>query len=398
MKRIGILAPERRAIEYMERHLLPILAVLALAAGILIRIPLFDFVSGDYYYFLAPWYEQIAAEGIGEQVGNYNLAYQLIILLLTKLPISSLYAYKLLSCLFDLVLAGAAGYLVLLLSGKRWDRALLAASLVLLSPPVIMNSALWAQCDSIFTAFLLLALVALVRERYVAFPILFGLSLAFKLQAIFFLPALLLIWFIRRRFSILVLLLAPVAMLLAGLPAVFFGRNPLDTFTIYAEQTTTYPYMAMNYPSLWQLILNVNDPAQYELFHLPAMLLTAALLILLAVFLLRQRISADGEGVLTITLLLTFAAILVLPAMHERYSYGYEVLALCLAVLRPRTAPLALMLQLIALASYAPYLFGVTPIPFAYLAALNIAVLCGYIYFVFGTHRGGITAPDTPSL
>ena len=398
MKPIGIFAPERRVIEFLEKNLLPILAVLALGVGILIRIPLFDFVSMDYYYFLAPWYEQIAFEGIGEQVGNYNLVYQLLILILTKLPISSLYAYKLLSCLFDLVLSGAAGYLVLLLSGKRWDRALLAAALVLLSPPVILNSALWAQCDSIFTAFLLLSLVALVRERYIAFPILYGLALAFKLQAIFLLPALLMIWFIRRRFSLLTFLIAPAAMLLAGLPAVFFGRNPLDTFTIYAEQTETYPYMAMNYPSLWQLVLNVNDPAQYELFHLPAMLLTAAVLILLGVACLRRRIAADAEGTLTLSLLFSFAAILLLPAMHERYSYGYEVLALCLAVLRPRTAPLALLLQLIATASYAPYLFGVTPLPFPWLSALNIAVLCGYIYFVFGTHRGGITAPDSPSL
>ena len=81
MKRIGIFAPERRAIEYLEKHLLPILAVLALGVGVLIRIPLFDFVSMDYHYFLAPWYEEIAANGIGEQVGNYNLVYQLLILL-----------------------------------------------------------------------------------------------------------------------------------------------------------------------------------------------------------------------------------------------------------------------------------------------------------------------------
>ena len=70
MKPIGIFAPERRVIEFLEKKLLPILAVLALGVGILIRIPLFDFVSMDYHYFLAPWYEQIALEGIGEQVGN----------------------------------------------------------------------------------------------------------------------------------------------------------------------------------------------------------------------------------------------------------------------------------------------------------------------------------------
>ena len=392
MKRIGISRCEMIAIRFTEKNLLPILAVAALIIGILIRIPLFDFVSMDYYYFLGPWYEQIAADGISEQVGNYNLVYQLLILLLSRLPIPPLYAYKLLSCLFDLVLALSAGYLVLLLSGGKREGALLTATLVLLSPPVILNSALWAQCDSIFISFVLLSLIALVRERYIAFPILFGIALAFKLQAIFFLPALLLIWFIRRRFSLLCFLIAPVAMLIAGLPAVLFGRNPLDTFAIYAEQTTTYPYMAMNYPSFWQLVVNVNDPTQYELFHLPAMLFCAAVLILLAALWLYRRLPADSTGVLTLAFLLSYAAILFLPAMHERYSYGYEVLAICLAFLKPRTVPLAIALQLIALCSYAPYLFGVTPVAFPLLAALNIAIFFSYTYLIFrskaeGCHR-----------
>ena len=45
--------------------------------------------------------------------------------------------------------------------------------------------------------------------------------------------------------------------------------------------------------------------------------------------------------------------------MHERYGYLYEILAVVLAVLIPKTIPLCIGLVCISLSTYGVYLFGV---------------------------------------
>lgn len=376
---------EKRALAWIEAHLFPIVLAAAAVLGVLIRLPGRDFVSGDFYYFLEPWYKIIKENGIGEQVGNYNLTYQFLILLLTKLPIPALHAYKLLSCVFDFLLAAAVGLAVYLLSGgenRRWY-GLAAAAAMLLSPVAVINSSVWAQCDSIFVFFGVLAIIALLKDRPMAAMILLGLSFAFKLQAVFFLPVFLLAWFRKRQFSVLYFLLVPVSMLAAGLPTVFFGRNPLDVIGIYLEQSETYPQMAMNYPSFWQLVLNVSSANHYAIMKLPAMILALALLAVLMLCYIKRRLPTDGVSLLSMAFLLAYACVLLLPSMHERYSYAYEALAIALAVLHPRTIPLCVALHTVTLLSYAPFLFAVQPLSFPILSVLNIVIFGLYCAFLF---------------
>lgn len=68
---------------------------------------------------------------------------------MTRVPVTPMPAVKTLSVVFDLVLAGFVLALVRQLRpGSRWA-SVLAASVVLLLPTVVMNSSAWAQCDSI---------------------------------------------------------------------------------------------------------------------------------------------------------------------------------------------------------------------------------------------------------
>lgn len=381
----GIFKVEKKILELVEENLHLIVLALAVVFGIAVRLAGADYVSGDYYYFLDGWFEEIRENGLAQQVGNYNLAYQFCIWLLTKLPWDSLYAYKILSCIFDFGLAFGAGLAVYAVAGKRgrW-RAITAFCAVLLSPVVVINSSVWAQCDAIFTFFAVMAIVALIKEKYISSMILLGVSIAFKLQGVFFLPAFLLVWFIRKRFSVCYFAIIPVALVLSGLPTAFFGRNLLEVFDIYLNQTGTYPYMAMNYASVWNLLLDVNEVSSYELMKVPSIALAFSVVIGYAVYFIKEHFHADGENVLYMAFLLTFACVLILPAMHERYSYGYEVLAICIAVLRPKTAPLCVGLHVVALASYSPFIFGQTPVPFASLALINIGLLVAYSAVLIG--------------
>ena len=85
---------EKRLFDFVSNHIVVIAFITITILGMMIRIIPRDFVSGDARGYLLPWYEQILENGVSRQVGDYNFAYQLVILLLTKLPLKPLYAYK----------------------------------------------------------------------------------------------------------------------------------------------------------------------------------------------------------------------------------------------------------------------------------------------------------------
>jgi Gpi18-like mannosyltransferase len=374
-----MLKAERRLLEWIDRHMQIIVIIALCFLGLLIRWPLRDRVSGDAYYFLLPWYEQIKENGLSQQVGDYNLLYQALIALMAHLPLQPLYAYKLLSVVFDYFLAAGAGILTaaVVKKDKLW-KGTIAFVLVLFSPLVVLNSAAWAQCDAIYSCFAVFSVLALLKQRHVAAMILLGLSFVFKLQAVFLLPLFLFVYYSRRKFSALLFLIIPLTMCAASLPSVFFGRSLSDVFLIYFNQTSSYPYMAMNYPSAWLLLVNGMSAADYNLLRVPAMIFTVVALALLMLYWLRRKNAPEGLNLLIMAFLLCYACVLFLPSMHERYGFIYEVLAIILAVLIPKTAPLCAGLIGITVCTYGSYLFGWQSLPLNTLAVINVALFVAY--------------------
>lgn len=370
---------EKRVLEWLEAHL-SLFAVLAFAAaGVAVRLPLMNFASGDYQFFLLPWYEEIREQGLEVQVGNYNLLYQQLIFWMTRLPLEPMQAYKLLSIVFDYLLAiAAAGITWRIASEDRLWKSIFAFGAVLLSPTVFLNSAAWAQCDSIYVFFCVAALVAMLRERYRMAMIFMGVAFSFKLQAVFMLPLMLFTYFRKKKFSILEFLWIPAVMCLTGIPAMFFGRNPLEIFTIYNEQAETYPYMSMNYPSAWLLLTSEMDVQQYKLMYKPAMLMTVCVLAVYMLAWIRAKVTATGKNLLYMAFLTAYTCVLLLPCMHDRYGYLYEVLAVVIACMCPSTIPLCTGLLGISLCTYGAYLFKIETISLVWLAVINLAIYVGY--------------------
>lgn len=361
---------------------LPLIAVVLLSvAGLVVRIPLRDFLSGDSRVFLLPWYDRILNNGMSRQVGNYNLVYQLLIFLMTRVPLKPLYAYKALSVLFDYALAASAGVLTGILAEKsrKW-KGILAYGLVLLSPIVVLNSAAWAQCDSIYACFAVLALIALIRKRELLAVVLMGVSFSFKLQAVFLLPLYLFVFFYRRKKTALVkIIVIPVVMVLMGLPMVFFGRNIMDIFSIYADQTTISSYMTMNYPSIWLFTDNSGNPETYTWLKWLAIGVTVAALGIQMLWWIAGKAKPRGTNLLCMAFILSYLCVFFLPSMHERYGYIYEILALVLAVLYPKTAVLCAGLTAVTCGTYFRYLRETNVPELKLLAICNLAFLIAYL-------------------
>ena len=125
--------------------------------------------------------------------------------LLTYLQLSPLHSIKIVSIIFDYILAFSCMVLIYKLfkdSKKKDIYALLTYAVVLMLPTVVINSSAWAQCDSIYVAFAIISLIYLIDEKYIKSFIFLGISFAFKLQFIFLLPVYILVYITKRKFPI----------------------------------------------------------------------------------------------------------------------------------------------------------------------------------------------------
>src|SRR6266702_4556681 len=178
------------------------LAILFLLA-IVLRVSLYHVVSSDYTFFLSQWYDFIQTHGgfaaLKYNFSNYNPPYLYLLALTTYLPIPKLVAIKTLSVVFDGFL-GLFTYLLLGLKFRRSYAAIIGVLVVLFAPTIVINSAAWGQSDAIYTAFCLGSLYFLLKERPGWASVFFGLAISFKLQAIFFLPVLLIV-LLRRKWD-----------------------------------------------------------------------------------------------------------------------------------------------------------------------------------------------------
>jgi Gpi18-like mannosyltransferase len=364
----------------LREQWLTIAAVILAGLALWTRLALLQFESVDYTDHLKDWFTTLATTpGLGafkQPTWNYTPPY-VYLLKLVSIPLAEhpLRAVKTLGLLFDALLATGA-YLVV---RQRFQRArhlaLAAAALVLFSPTVILNSAAWAQCDAIYTALLLLCLVALMREQNALAFALFGLAFSFKLQAAFLLP-LLGVVYLRRRFSVAYFLCIPAIYLLMIVPALVAGMPPNLALAIYGEQFELYRKLTYSAPNLYQWISN----DYYDMFVSSGLALAAAVAlgIVSPAVLSGRRLSPDL--LVQLALVLTLALPFVTPKMHDRYFFPADVLSIVYALYFPRRFYVPVLVTLCSLLSYGPFLFGQTWIPMPMVAMIMLVPIGVVLY------------------
>ena len=381
---------------FIKKNAPLLICMLIFIAGSLIRLFLRDMTSLDSDNFLVPWFNDIKAaggfSGLDEQVGDYNILYQTIIAFFTYLPIKPLYAYKLFSCIFDLLLALLVAYIVSKLCEKNKKACAAAAfGIVYLSPLVILNSSWWAQCDAIYTFFGIASLYLLSRKKDLAAMIVYGAAVTFKLQAIFLLPVIVLVLFMRKKTHLLYLAAVPAVMIVLSLAGIIAGRNISDIFTIYFSQTSIYKSVALNYPSVWGLASDAVHAASffagkeiitqeqlYNILKYPAIAITAAALGAYMLVWLKKRVRIDLKNIIIMAFILSYTCVLLLPSMHERYGFIYEILALIIAFIDRKTVYLVCIMYAVTLITYIHFLSNCYFMPLAVLSAVNIFVYIMY--------------------
>jgi Gpi18-like mannosyltransferase len=341
--------------------------------------------SIDYDKFVSLWYVFIKTHGgmraLRYNFSGYNEPYLYLLVISTHLPLLQITAIKSISIFFDLTLAAFVA-LIVRIKYEQSYLPIVAGLIVLFLPTIFINSALWAQCDSIYTTFLLGSLYFFLRKKPFWACVFFGLAFAFKLQAIFFLPLLFVLWLmgeIRLRYFLAI----PLVYVLSIFPAYLYGRKFTDMLKLYFVQTTFPNMLSMNAPNLFVLIrVPLEEFSPWK--HVGILLAVAAVLILCFVVLASKK-KMTNELILKLALIFVLLMPFLLPEMHERYFYIADVLSLIYAFYFPKYFYIPILVQFCSLESYMPFIMDQTVINLAYLALLMLAIIVLITYDLIKT-------------
>lgn len=377
--------------DFIDNHTGFVYFVILTLLALIVRIVLIKYNSGDYDMFLRPWFDELknfgGLSGLAHDVGNYTPAYMTILAILTYLPVSSLVSIKIVSIIFDFIGAIAVYKIVKeLLSEKKYkdNVALLFYGLCLFLPTVLLNSAYWAQSDSIYTAFVLVSLLYLVKKNFKKAIIFWGIAISFKFQAIFIFPLYVLMYIadhdnIKFRY----ILYVPLIIFLFSIPKVLYSGDILAGFRVYLNQAGTYTqYITLNFPNIYSIFLGGYDSSNPNLINTPfkelstiGIIATFVILVSLAYFVYTRKVKFDKKAIIDFGLLSILITTFFLPQMHERYLFMGDVIALLYLAINAKKYYVPIMVEFISLNGYMYLLFAGFAINFSTLSIAFLVLL-----------------------
>ena len=358
-----------------------VLSLVLTAGAFALRAALFDYETPDYQDFLRVWVGFFRDHGgfraLKYEIGNYNIPYLYFLALFSYSEIRDLYLIKLLSVFFDVVLA----YGSMQLLGKCTEsvpKRLFCFFAVLFWPTVVLNGALWGQCDSTYTALAVLGIYLALDDRPMLSMISITLSFGFKLQAVFVMPIYAVLWMIGK-FNWKHFLIFPLTYVLLVLPAVLMGRPFVDTLMLYFNQTGSIG-SGLNYnsPSVFAIIRDADPGVASGIAIFAAMIYMFALLFIAV--LRYDRLS--NRSVLALAVLLALGIPFILPHMHDRYFFPADALTLVMGCCAFEFFPAALLTEFASLLGYHAYLKMRYLLPMSYGAwALVISMVMAVLFW-----------------
>jgi Gpi18-like mannosyltransferase len=338
-----------------SRRLAIAVAVGCAFAGLALRYLFREHATSDAVDYLIPWYafaRDHGVGGLGQAFTNYTPFYSYLLLIAAQFdglgqPLSLV---KAISAVFEFGCAIVVARIV-----WRATRAPLRASMafsgVWLAPTVIFNGAVWGQADSIWTFFTLLSVSLFMRGRNGVLP--FAVAFAVKAQAVFLGPFVVGMM-LRRRIHWAWLAAVPGVYVVLAIPVLVAGRPIASVFRVYMDQADTFHRLTMNAANIWVFA----GGAPYAIGVAVGLLLAAAAGLALSVFIVRSRQQGPDFILLAACASLMLMPYL-LPKMHDRYFYAFELASIALACLNPRYLPLAAVAQVDGVLSYLGFERGI---------------------------------------
>lgn len=379
-KESRIFSLERKILDFVENHINIIIFSILILLSLGIRYLLLSYESADYIIFLKPWFNTLKEGGglraLANYPGDYNAPYMTIMALLTYLKINPLISIKMVTIFFEYLLSFIVGKFIYDIFEKNKNRkvyAMVGSLSILFLPTILLDGAFWAQCDVIYTTFVVFALYFLYKDKITISFLFLGLAFAFKLQFIFILPVYVILYFRKKNFSILNFFIIPLVNFILCLPAIIAGKPIIDCMLVYVRQTSTYNSLNLNFPNIYSLVNGI--PHYLSKIGMVMLVLAFAFIFW---YIIKNRIKFNFEKILLLSIWSVVMCTFLLPYMHERYMFVADILSLLYFIIYRRNLLVALGIEFISLVSYTMFLFNNYEIP-SYLLALTFLTICLYL-------------------
>lgn len=358
-----------------------LLLVFATVFGCYIRYALRDVVAGDYKMFFEPWVATLREAGGGfkglsaefEYV-DYTTPYLLILSFISICPLfNTLILMKMVSIFFDFVAAIAVGFIVYDMTGKK-QSGYMAYTVMLFVPTIVANSAMWAQCDIIFTSFVMLSLLYMLRDKPRISLIFYGVAFAFKLQTLFIAPLYLLLW-VKKKMKIQHFLWLPIVYFIGIIPSWIAGKNLWDLLTVYLFQANgemDIYKLSHKFPNVYQIIGTDSFLREYAD---AGIYFTLAVLMVLMYYIAQKNFVFTKDLIIRMGMFFVMVVVFFLPHMHERYGILADVLSVIVAFSNPKKFYVPLIAIGCSFAGYTLYLAQQTVIPLSVYAILYAGLI-----------------------
>lgn len=330
--------------------------------ALIMRYALRNVVAGDYKMFFEPWVATLREAGGGikglsaefEYV-DYTTPYLTILSFISICPfLNTLLLMKLVSIFFDFVAAFAVMAIVYDRT-KNMTYGILGYGALLMVPTVLTNGAMWAQCDIIFTSFVLWSLYFMLKEKPAWSMAFYGIAFAFKLQTLFLAPLYVILW-MKGKVKLKHFLFLPLMYVIGMIPSLLAGKSFWELISVYFFQANGQMdiyALSHKFPNIYQLI--GTDSFLFEYADAGIWVTLGALMILMYCF-ARKQYEMNACLLLRMGMLLTMTVVFFLPHMHERYAILVDVMAIVYVFFDFRKLYIPVLTILCSFAGYTVYL------------------------------------------
>lgn len=358
-----------------------LLIIFATVFGCSIRYALRNVVAGDYKMFFEPWVATLREAGGGFQglsaefeYVDYTTPYLLILSFISICPFfNTLILMKMVSIFFDFVAAIAVGFIVYEMTDKK-QSGYMAYAVMLFVPTIVANGAMWAQCDIIFTSFVMLSLLFMLKDKPRVSLIFYGIAFAFKLQTLFIAPLYVLLW-VKKKMKIQHFLWLPIMYFIGIIPSWIAGKNLWDLLTVYLFQANgemDIYKLSHKFPNVYQIIGTDSFLREYAD---AGIYFTLAVLMVLMYYIARKTFTFTKDLIIRMGMFFVMVVVFFLPHMHERYGILADVLSVIVAFSNPRKFYVPLIAIGSSFAGYTMYLAQQTVIPLSVYAILYAGLM-----------------------
>ena len=330
--------------------------------ALIMRYALRNVVAGDYKMFFEPWVATLREAGGGikglsaefEYV-DYTTPYLTILSFISICPfLNTLLLMKLVSIFFDFVAAFAVIAIVYDRT-KNMTYGILGYGALLMVPTVLTNGAMWAQCDIIFTSFVLWSLYFMLKDKPAWSMAFYGIAFAFKLQTLFLAPLYVILW-MKGKVKLKHFLFLPLMYVIGMIPSLLAGKSFWELISVYFFQANGQMdiyALSHKFPNIYQLI--GTDSFLFEYADAGIWVTLGALMILMYCF-ARKQYEMNACLLLRMGMLLTMTVVFFLPHMHERYAILVDVMAIVYVFFDFRKLYIPVLTILCSFAGYTVYL------------------------------------------